>query len=154
MKSLTVSRRASEDKLIWGPTKNDIFLVKATYFIECQMKKFVMGETSAINLGSTAWNKIWDLQVPNVVKDFMWKVVSEILPTKINLFRSKITNNDLCPICEQHEETSSHILWNCAVAQDVWADSSSILHKWKCTNGGFYNIWEDLVLGLQKSEIE
>lgn len=84
----------------------------------------------------------------------MWKVVSEVLPTKRNLFGRKVSTNDLYPNCEQDEKTSHDILWSYAVAQDVWAGFLSSLQKWKRLDAGFYNILENMVVSLQKSELE
>jgi hypothetical protein len=37
--------------------------------------------------------------VPNVEKHFLWKASHEILPTCSNLFRRKIIDDPMCPIC-------------------------------------------------------
>jgi hypothetical protein len=43
--------------------------------------------------------------------------------------------DELCPICVREVETVEHVLWECAVAQDVWSSSSKklLLHKFNCT---------------------
>lgn len=84
--------------------------------------------------------KIWELNVPDSVKVFIWKALSEVLPTKCNLFKRKIIDNSLYPICEQIEETSCHALWSYVAASNVWADSLNSVQKWICREYGFYNI--------------
>lgn len=76
-----------------------------------QLKNAYRGESSNSNKVSIVWRKIWDLNVPNVVKVFLWRIVGDVLPTKRNMFIRKLTGGDPCPIDEQAEETSSHMLW-------------------------------------------
>jgi hypothetical protein len=38
---------------------------------------------------------------------------------KANLFRRKIAEDPLCPLCGLVAETTGHILWACGIAQDV-----------------------------------
>lgn len=37
-----------------------------------------------------AWKQIWKLPTPGVVRNFIWKLCSNILPTKDHLFRRHI----------------------------------------------------------------
>lgn len=57
-----------------------------------------------------------------MVKTFLWKACSDILPTKELLFRRHVTLDPLCPICGLESETIGHILWNCPSANDVWLE--------------------------------
>lgn len=126
--SLLVSRRGSEDKIIWGSNKSAIFSVKTTYHSLDHMKRRLEGKQST-STNRIGWKKTWELKVPNFVKKFLWKAVSEVLPTKWNLFWRKIIENDLCPIYKLCEETSCHTLWSCGAASDVWAEDLSSLQK-------------------------
>jgi hypothetical protein len=44
---------------------------------------------------------------------FIWRMCTNILPTKENIFSRKIFSNPLCLICGLSTETISHILWSC-----------------------------------------
>lgn len=68
--------------MIWGPTKTGLFLVKSAYHLVVQKKSKERGESSGSKGGNVVWMKIWDLNVPNGVNVFIWKAVSEALPTK------------------------------------------------------------------------
>jgi hypothetical protein len=46
---------------------------------------------------------------------------NEILPTRSNLHKKKIVEDDLCPICGQDQESTLHILWTCSSAIDAWS---------------------------------
>lgn len=82
--------------------------------------------------------------VPGVVKMFIWKAGNNILPTRSNLYRKKIVDNHLCPICERHEESVMHANWSCPSASDVWAKSSSPVHKGVTFEENFLELWEKL----------
>lgn len=62
VKSLIVSKRGSEEKLIWDYTRIGLFLVKSTYCIECQLRRYGLGENSMMHQSSLVWKKLWDLQ--------------------------------------------------------------------------------------------
>jgi ribonuclease HI len=42
------------------------------------------------------------------------------LPTKQNLLRKGVVDNDFCPCCQLEGESVVHALWCCPAAQDVW----------------------------------
>jgi hypothetical protein len=83
------------------------------------------------------WKKIWNFKGSRVVKFFLWKACSDILPTKEKLHRRKVVLNPLCPICLAVLETLSHALWTCPSAQDVWAECNGKLQKSVCRDGDF-----------------
>ncbi|KAF5465990.1 hypothetical protein F2P56_015949 [Juglans regia] len=88
------------------------------------------------------------------LKVFLWKAIHEALPTKRNLVQRKIITDGFCPWCKQFEETSCYVLWNCVAAQDVWSDLRSPVQKAALNDLQFRHIWEDLVLKLNKADIE
>lgn len=80
--------------------------------------------------------------------------MGDVLHTKGNLAKRKITADGLCPIYKEGVETSCHVLWNCVAARDIWANSSSPLQKAKCMEGDFYLLWESLLHKYDKKELE
>lgn len=62
-------------------------------------KKRDKGEVSK---GATrVWKVFWSLNIPGVVKMFLWKALNNYLPTKMNLFCRKVVKYHLCPICKR-----------------------------------------------------
>ncbi|XP_035551020.1 uncharacterized protein LOC118349632 [Juglans regia] len=53
----------------------------------------------------------------------------EAFPTNSNLFKKRIVENPLCPICNLEVEDSAHALWRCELAKDVWSQCSKSLQK-------------------------
>nr|POF16846.1 hypothetical protein CFP56_17415 [Quercus suber] len=64
--------------------------------------------------------KLQGLNVPNKVRNFMWRVCKEAIPAKHNLRRRKILNEDRCEQCGVEAETVAHALWNCSLLDEIW----------------------------------
>jgi hypothetical protein len=75
------------------------------------------------------WKTVWDLNVQNVVKHFLWWACNNLLPTNVNLFRRGVVNNKIFPLCEDEEEIVIHALWSCLAPQDVWSCGPIIFQK-------------------------
>jgi hypothetical protein len=58
-----------------------------------------LGEPSNAGLSDELWASIWKLREPAVLRTFVWKVCSDVLPTKEKLARRHISEDPLCPIC-------------------------------------------------------
>jgi hypothetical protein len=55
-----------------------------------------------------------------VLKNFVWKICSNSLPTKDNLFRRKMVEDPLCPICKVATEDIWNMIWSCSALVAVW----------------------------------
>ena len=84
-------------------------------------------------VGGRVWKVLWKLKVPNKIKVFGWRACCNILPTQVNLIRKRIIEDNRCEACKTEPETKVHALWNCGVAQDIWAGCSVRLQK--CCGG-------------------
>ena len=67
------------------------------------------------------------MKVPNKVKHFTWKACRNILATKENLWRRKVTQEGICEECGDMIELASHLFWFCKQAQAVWSHSKPVL---------------------------
>jgi hypothetical protein len=99
------------------------------------------------------WKRIWKIKGPRMVKMFMWQACSNILPTRENLFKRKVTTNSLCPICQTEVESVGHALWSCQAATDVWLACLKRIQKTTCDEDVFLNIFEKLLGRLEEDEI-
>uniref|UniRef100_A0A7N2MTJ9 RNase H type-1 domain-containing protein n=1 Tax=Quercus lobata TaxID=97700 RepID=A0A7N2MTJ9_QUELO len=72
------------------------------------------------------WKKIWDLPLPHKVRHFEWRACRDILPTKVNLMRRKVVNDQFCVECSLEVETTGHMFWTCPRAREVWACSKVV----------------------------
>jgi hypothetical protein len=129
IRSLPISVSNREDRSIWRGTKNGIFSVRSAYYLQQEIDG--QGEASSSSQAgfSEVWSSIWKLKIPNVEKNFLWRACNEISLTRSNLFKRKIVEDPLCPICGREPETTLHTLWLCSSAMDAWCGSSRRLQK-------------------------
>ncbi|KAF5458726.1 hypothetical protein F2P56_022736, partial [Juglans regia] len=151
---LPLSRLGNGDKQIWGCTKEGIFTVRSAYHLGMEKKRRTRGEASKVEESVAVWKQMWRLEVPAVVKIFLWKALNNILPTNSNLFKKKIGESPLCPICGSNEESVFHILWSCPSAADVWAESNSPMKKWANEGVDFMSLWIKMINALKNEDIE
>lgn len=57
--------------------------------------------------------------MPGAVKFCLWKAGNNLLATKANLYKKKVVEDNLCPICCGEEKIVLHVLWQCPTARDV-----------------------------------
>lgn len=100
--SMLSSRMGVENKLIWHynrfrryTTKSEYHVAKSLWDSECSHGG--MGESS-LTSGLSDQN-IWKLNVLGKKKHFVWRIWSNSLPTRLNLFKRKVGLSSLCPLC-------------------------------------------------------
>jgi hypothetical protein len=107
------------NQLIWiGRTKRE-FTVQSAYHMEKNHFVYVAGESTTIVAQSRVWKAIWNLNVLGMVIIFLCMACSNILPTKENLFKKKIAQDPLCPICGLKVQNKCHILWCYSSSNDI-----------------------------------
>lgn len=62
--------------------------------------------------------------IPPEVKNFVWRVVHNCLPTPDNLQRRQVEVNSQCSICMAGEETLNHAIRTCPFARRCWKKTS------------------------------
>lgn len=129
IQSLPISATDQEDGLFWRGTANGAFSVKSAYHIH---KERDLATTPARSSGvrhSTIWRNIWQLNIPNAEKHFLWCACHNILPTRVNLCSWQVLTESSCPICMREPETVFHSLWQCPSASDVWSAGCTKFQK-------------------------
>lgn len=97
--NIPLSRGNVHDNIIWGPSKKGAFIVSSAYYLQLERLRNRRGACSEEEMGDKRWRNIWDLEVPGVVKFFLWKAANNLLPMKKNLFKRKIVTDQRCPMC-------------------------------------------------------
>lgn len=54
------------------------------------------------------------------MKTLIWRVGLDSLPTKENLRKRRLLNDDICPYCNLDKESSLHALWSCPALNSIW----------------------------------
>jgi ribonuclease HI len=128
--TIPLCRTNQDDVLIWRGTTKGVFSVRSAYHMHKELEEADKPESSSTRATNSAvWDKLWKLHIPNVEKNFLWKACHDILPTRANLFKRKITEDSRCPICGLEAETTLHILWQCPSAMGVWSEGGRKIQK-------------------------
>lgn len=92
------------------------------------------------------WKRIWKIRAPNRIRHFMWRAVKDSLPTKKNLKRRHVVGNELCPLCDDTQETILHSLWYCEQAQVVWWLERSFVSLYEKRHRTFMDLLEGVLM--------
>lgn len=151
--NIPLSPLQPKDRMIWRCTTNGQFSVRSAYHLEMERLTLQHEETSHLKGQSIFWRTIWQLNVANVVKMFLWKAYNNLLLTKANLFRRKVVKESNCPICYGEPELVLHALWLCPSAQYVWGCDPVKLQKTSTIGTDFSAIWTVMQERCNEEEI-
>lgn len=62
----------------------------------------------------------WETHAHPRCKDLIWRAIHDALPVKLSLKRRRITEDTICPVCGDHEESTAHALLYCPDARKIW----------------------------------
>ena len=121
IKSIPLSRCVAEDTLFWPFTSNGVYTSKSDYrFLKAETQ--VEWDEDQMAHDKVLWRTIWSLQVPNKIKNLVWRACRNSLPTKENLVRRTIIENPTYDRCKHEPKSALHALWNCSKLVVVWEE--------------------------------
>ncbi|KAL8149774.1 hypothetical protein AgCh_006690 [Apium graveolens] len=103
-----------EDTWYWRREKPGNYTVKSAYLMIQESKCDRMLEDN-----SGFWRKMWNLKIPPKVKNFLWRALSNCLPTKDLLRQRHVQISAVCPTCNDHNESILHSLVQCSFAMST-----------------------------------
>ena len=112
----------ADDALVWPHTQDGHYSCKTGY----RFLKEEAGMESVqldLDMDTGLWKGIWSLQVPNKVKNMLWRACRGALPTKEALVRRTIIDDPLCDRCHGVHESPLHALWLYNELDTVWEKS-------------------------------
>jgi hypothetical protein len=90
----------TNDRPTWWHTAHGEFTVKSAYHLQKAIIEHLVRAKVQIPITIGTFGVIlWKLKIPHAAKVFLWRACSNALATKANLFRRKITEDPLCPMC-------------------------------------------------------
>ncbi|XP_045789329.1 uncharacterized protein LOC123884299 [Trifolium pratense] len=125
--SLPISPRLPSDKIIWHFERNGEYSVRSAHHLLKQHSSRNAAGTSGQQT-DILWREIWRAPVPNRVRNFLWRLGKNILPTRANLSRKGVQVENLCPQCNNAPETIDHLFLHCQLAQLTWFASQIGAH--------------------------
>ncbi|GJU22384.1 RNA-directed DNA polymerase, eukaryota [Tanacetum coccineum] len=98
------------DSVTFSLSSNGLYSVKA-------IRSIIDEDIAPSSIPCTRWSKA----LPRKVNIFMWRLFLDKLPNRFNLStRGLDIASIMCPICNLHAESISHILFSCNAAANIW----------------------------------
>ena len=124
--SIPLSSGTEPNSIIWHFNKRGTYTVKSGYKV---LRKITRPSSQWI--ASDAWSKLWAVGFPPKVKQFMWSVCTECLPTRPKLRTKGIPINDACSLCDHPSEAAMHLFLECPYARECWNLANvSLIPEW------------------------
>ncbi|KAL0014289.1 hypothetical protein SO802_001358 [Lithocarpus litseifolius] len=101
------------DKLCWILESKGVFTVKSAY--KASLPQVPTHSTPLVD-----WKKIWKLNTLQRIKLFLWRLGSNVLPTKENILRWLDIPDTLYVLCKKELESLHHLFFKCNIARDLW----------------------------------
>jgi len=96
-----------EYRHIWSKENNGDYSVRSAYCL-CMQELL---DVSAYKIPGN-WANIWKLKV----KNFMWRIVRDVLPTRMWLRDKRMNCPDNCVLCDSGVETNFHLFFPVQIA--------------------------------------
>uniref|UniRef100_A0A7N2LHE6 Reverse transcriptase zinc-binding domain-containing protein n=1 Tax=Quercus lobata TaxID=97700 RepID=A0A7N2LHE6_QUELO len=152
--SIPLQNSTAQDKMEWNESRNRIFTVKSAYKVALRIQENTQAEHSRAGLDRPMWKKIWKLNIPPKVRNFLWRACSNILPTRENLHRRRVQVEPWCELCCQCTETVAHMLWECPLARNVWHYAKEKCRNVRTQSRIFFSLFKMVVDRFSQQEIE
>lgn len=109
---------STADRAIWLPADSGQFSVKSAY------DQIFSNRLAPATFPLVNWKKLWNLDLHDRLKVFLWKIAWDILPTRQHLAHRLQTSFvgplSSCPLCEASEECLQHLLYACSYTRLLW----------------------------------
>ena len=100
--------RGRADKLIRVPDNKGAFFVKSAY---------KANQDPHCGSSIVQWQKIWKIKAHDRIKMLLWRIRSNMLPTKNNLAKRIGTSDPNCVFCGREPEIATQLFFHCQVAR-------------------------------------
>ena len=131
---------ADADRQVWKHSSSGDYQVKKAY-------NLLSRNTDAST--QTWWHVIWKVRVPLKICNMVWRLLHDNLPTFHTLRNRGIPVSSTCPLCDEVEETTSHLFLFCSFTRAVGHGTSLAVHTSDLRNCSA-QIWIDKLLQIHK----
>lgn len=110
--SIPLSIMDVRDKLIRHFERDGRFSVGSAYHIarsDVESGNEAAGASASNGQVGNLWRKLWKACVSNKVKIYAWRSCCDALPTRNNLAKRKVTQDDGCLFCVGKPKTIEHV---------------------------------------------
>ena len=117
---IPLSQAANDDSLYWPYSTSGHYTCKSGYMFLKQVLEMKVSQQALPIHDKQLWKKIWPLQVPPKIKNFLWRACRNVFPTKQALLKRKVTADPICERCRSAVEEFMHAVWSCLKLGEVW----------------------------------
>lgn len=118
--AMPLSVNGGEDRRIWRFTKNGMFTVKSAYHVTVEKYSQATLHHQSPSAIPSNWKRLWRIQTLPRVRNFLWKVCMNAVPTRANLAKRHIMADAICGMCGEEPETVDHALLHCREIAQIW----------------------------------
>jgi len=106
-------------------THDGIYSVKSGYHAIKQWEEQSRSNPeSSSSTNDTAWQKLWNQNIPPKYAQLVWRILNNGLPVKANLVKRGVRSDPMCPRCGDNFETIYHAFMECDWSKHAWFASS------------------------------
>ncbi|CAN1175234.1 Putative ribonuclease H protein At1g65750 [Linum perenne] len=113
--------RGRRDELVWHFGKDGKYSVRSGYHV--LMERIV--DLSYLQVNGD-WQKLWKVDLPPRMLNFVWRLAREILPTRAVLQRRGLIVPFECGICTREPEEAWHVFITCDFETQCWRKAGLI----------------------------
>ncbi|KAM7461658.1 hypothetical protein LguiA_029779 [Lonicera macranthoides] len=119
VRQITLSLNNKQDGWFWSIDLRGYYTVKSGY------RNLVGSYLQLVQPDqSIGWSNVWRIQVPPQTKNFLWRLLSNCLPTRLAIALRHVDVPLECPVCNLEVESAFHVLVSCPIAKGLWSLSS------------------------------
>ena len=116
--TIPLCRTNQPDILTWPYNPKGEYTIKSRYqFLQREFQNAQPGQSDVANLKPLC-QAIWNIPLPNKVKNLVWRATKNSLPSKANLVHRKIIQHDCCDLCREHKKDVKHALYSYPKLED------------------------------------
>jgi hypothetical protein len=112
--------RSINDSILWTPSSSGNFSTKSMHH-----HITISRGVSFSPLSASKRKSLWRLKMHHRLRFFLWKMIWNIIPTKIRI-SSSIPNSTIdtsCSLCSFRTDSILHLFFSCSIARVVWRNS-------------------------------
>lgn len=104
-----------------------------------------------LHVDQNSWKKrnqiVFQLTKDIKLRWFEYRIFHWILATNSHLFKIKITNTELCSLCNRNVETLTHLFWECIYVDELWNKLVELTSTCSTLNVDIYITVIDVIFG-------
>src|SRR5438105_1261016 len=103
-----------------------MFSVKSVYHLGVTLRDVAharsASSSSSSDVHGSKWTSIWNLKMPGNMKIFLWRLVHNSLPLRLNIQRKHVELDTRCPVCARFDEDGCHLFLRCKFVKQIWRE--------------------------------